>query len=426
MRFNIRKGIDLRIGDKPETSGAEYKPTSSAALLGRDFAGVKFDVLVEPGTQVRAGQPLMRDRHRQGIVFAAPRGGTVAVINRGRRRSLLSIQIIAKGEEDEGVQFPVPNALEKNAVRRLMLVSGLWTSIRTRPFGYIPHPEGEPRALLVTAIDTEPLALDPVPIISAYAEQFELGMEALGVMYDGPIFLCRAPGADIPCATSDRVRTAEFAGPHPAGLPGTHIYFLCPIGIDSGEVWHLGYQDVIALGYLLQTGKLWLKRVVMLAGPAVTEPRAIVVPLGADTDEIVQEELEPGAVRIISGSALSGHMAQGAEGFLSQRHRQITVLPEADSILKDLQHGIAVDTGLGGDPGPLIPVARLDRVSPPGILAVPLLRALLVGDIDRARDLGALELVEEDLALLTYACPSKSDYGRLLRRVLEQLHKEMG
>ena len=425
MRINIKKGLDVRIGEQPGTRAGDIKRASSAALLGRDFLGVKPDVLIENGTRVRAGQPLMRDRHRQDIVFTSPMGGTVTAINRGKRRSLLSIEIIADDDRTEGERFPVPKALGKDAVRQLMLVSGMWTALKKRPFGYIPDPGQDPRALLITAMDTEPLALDPVPVITAHVDQFVLGIEALGAMHDGPIYLCQAPAADIPRGSSDRVRSVEFAGPHPAGLPGTHIYSLCPIGFDGGEVWHIGYQDVIALGYLLQTGRLWLERVIMLAGPAVTAPRALTVPLAAATDEIVSGELKPGAVRVISGSVLSGHTAQGAEAFISQRQRQITVLPEADSILKASSNGAACDTGLGGSPGPLMPVAQLNRVSPPGILAVPFIRALLVGDIDRARDLGALELVEEDLALLTYSCPSKSNYGRLLREVLEQLHKEM-
>ena len=425
MRINVKKGLDVHIGGQPETSAVDTKTVSSAALLGRDFLGIKPNVLVKPGARVQAGQAVIRDRHRQDIVVTAPMGGTVAAINRGKRRSLLSIEIIADNETQEDMQFPVPKALDKDTVRQLMLASGMWTALKKRPFGYIPDPSTDPRALLITAMDTEPLAPDPVPIIGAYADQFELGMEALGVMYDGPIYLCQAPEADIPCGSSDRVQRVEFDGPHPSGLPGTHIYSLCPIGFDGGEVWHLGYQDVIALGYVLRTGRLWLERVVMLAGPAVTQPRALTVPLAVATDELVRGELKPGAVRVISGSVLSGHTAQGAEAFLSQRHRQITVLPDVDSIMKDSTNGNTYDTGLGGSPGPLMPIAQLNRVSPPGILAVPLLRALLVGDIDRARDLGALELVEEDLALLTYTCPSKSDYGLLLREVLEQLHKEM-
>ena len=425
MRINVKNGLDVQIGGQPAASALDTKTVSSGALLGRDFLGVKPNILVEPGTRVQAGQAVIRDRHRQEILLTAPMGGTVAAISRGKRRSLLSIEIVADNETLDVVRFPVPKALDKNTVRELMLVSGMWATLKKRPFGHIPDPHVDPRALLITAIDTEPLAPDPVPIIGAYPDQFELGIEALAAMYDGPIYLCQATDADIPCGSSDRVQRVEFAGPHPAGLPGTHIYSLCPIGFDGREVWHLGYQDVIALGHLLRTGRLWLERVVMLAGPAVTQPRVLTIPLAAATDELVRGELKPGAVRVISGSALSGHTAQGAEAFLSQHHRQITVLPEVDSIMKESTNGNIYDTGLGGSPGPLIPVAQLNRVSPPGILAVPLVRALLVGDIDRARDLGALELVEEDLALLTYICPSKSDYGRLLREVLEQLHKEM-
>ena len=425
LRINVKKGLNVNIGERPETSAVEPKPASRVALLGRDFLGVKPEVLVEPGIRVRAGQPVMRDRRRRDVLIAAPVDGTVTEISRGKRRSLLSIEINAEDEKTDGEQFPVPKPMNKDAVRRLMLASGLWTGLKRRPFGHIPDPGSNPRALLVTAMDTEPLAPDPVPIIAAHTDQFESGIDALGVMHGGPIYLCHAPDADIPCESSDRIQRVEFAGPHPAGLPGTHIQALCPIGFDQGEVWHIGYQDVIALGHLLRTGRLWLERVVMLAGPAVIRPRALTVPLAAATDELVDGELKPGAVRVISGSALSGHTAQGAEAFLSQRHRQITVLPEPDSILKDSQHGDICDTGLRGSPGPLMPVAQLNRISPSGVLAVPLMRALLVGDIDRARDLGALELIEEDLALLTYACPSKNDYGRLLRSVLEQLYKEM-
>lgn len=425
MRIKVRAGLDLQLGDRPATKVEEHKGSSRAGLLGRDFSGVKFDVKVEPGMRIQAGEAVACDRHRPGIMFVAPMGGVISAVNQGKRRSLLSVIIDVDQAGDESKRFDVPDRLHRDAVRQLMLNSGLWTAIRKRPFGDIPDSDRDPRALLVTAVDTDPLAPDPIPIIRAYAHQFALGLEALSAIYDGPLYLCQPPAADIASGSPDRVQRVEFIGPHPAGLPGTHIHFLCPIGFDRGEVWHIGYQDVIALGHLLNTGKLWLQRVVMLAGPAVAKPRVLTVPLAAATGDLVCGELAPGAVRVISGSALSGHTAEGAEAFLSQRHRQITVLPEVDSILTEPQSGGVCDTGLGGNPGPLIPVARLQRLSPPGILAVPLMRALLVNDIDLARDLGALELVEEDLALLTYGCPSKSDYGRLLRTVLEQLRKEM-
>lgn len=422
MRVNIKRGLDLKLGPAPEGGIAGTKSSSSAAVLGRDFPGVRFEALVDVGARVDAGEPILRDRHRTEVVFAAPLSGTVAAVNRGARRALLSIQVVADDDGGRTVELPIPAVLDKDATRRLMLASGLWTALRKRPFGHIPDPHAEPNALLITAIDTEPLAPDPALVIGMYADEFTSGLNALTTMCNAPVYLCKASGAEIPVGRSDRVRVVEFSGPHPAGLPGTHIFSLCPIGFNGSEAWHIGYQDVIALGHLIITGKPWLQRIVTIAGPAVQRPRLLTVRLAAAVDELVAGELKDGPVRVISGSALSGHTARGAEAFLGQRHNQVTVLPEAPS--EHPRRNDTFDTWLGGEPGPLIPIGDLDRLAPPGILPVPLMRALLVGDVERARELGALELVEEDLALITYSCPSKNDYGKLLRDVLEQLHKE--
>jgi len=422
MRIGIKTGLDLSIAGPPAGNRFHGKAAASAAILGRDFPGVKFELLAEQGRPVKAGEALLRDRHRPAIVFPSPISGTLGSINRGARRALVSLTVIGDGADD-AVVFVVPDAPDRDQIRGLMLESGHWSSLRTRPFGHIPDPTGEPKALLVTAIDTEPLAPDPAPVIAAYAAQFCRGLDALSRLTDSPLYLCQAANADIPTGESTRFRIARFDGPHPAGLPGAHIHQLCPIGFDGAEAWHMGYQDVIALGYLMATGQTWQQRIVALAGPAVENPRLLAVPTGAATDDVVAGELNDDDARVISGSVLSGHTAFGTESYLGRHHRQITALPEAKQSIRSWQRSVC-DTALGGEPGPLIPTGDFERVAPPGILPVPLLRALLVGDVDRARELGALELVEEDVMLLSYACPSKTDYGALLRKVLEQLHGE--
>jgi Na+-transporting NADH:ubiquinone oxidoreductase subunit A len=424
MRIGIKTGLDLAIAGAPADDSVHLKAVNSVAILGRDFPGVKFELLVEQGQSVEAGEALLRDRHRPAIVFPSPISGTLGSVNRGARRALVSLTVIGD-DAGNAVAFDVPDKPTGDQIRRLMLESGLWPSLRTRPFGHIPDPAGEPKALLVTAIDSEPLAPDPAPVIAAHASQFRRGMDALSELTESPLYLCQAGNADISPGESTRVRIAEFDGPHPAGLAGTHIHQLCPIRFDGAEVWHIGYQDVIALGCLMATGRTWLQRVVSLAGPAVGDPRLIAVALGAAIDEVVAGELKDDGARVISGSALSGHFAFGSEAYLGRHHRQITALPEASQERAPAWSMAAVvDTTLGGEPGPLIPTGDFERVAPPGILPVPLLRALLVGDADRARDLGALELVEEDLMLLSFVCPSKTDYGLLLRKVLDQLHEE--
>lgn len=69
----------------------------------------------------------------------------------------------------------------------------------------------------------------------------------------------------------------------------------------------------------------------------------------------------------------------------------------------------------------LIPNGVHERVAPPGILPIPLLRALSTGDVDMARHLGALALVEDDMALLSHVDGAGTDYGVMLRAVLDEL-----
>ncbi len=422
MRFGIKAGIDLRLAGAVESDAIHPQHVDSVAVLGRDFPGIRFDLPVEQGRAVRAGEVLLRDRHRPEVVFTSPIAGTLGSINRGARRSLVSLTVISDGS-DAAISFDVAGAADGAGMRRLMLQAGLWPAVRTRPFGRIADPDGEPKALLVTALDTEPLAPDPTTVIAAHTVAFRRGLQALTMICDAPRHLCVAAHSDLARECPEGFQVAEFHGPHPAGLPGVHIHTLCPIGFDGREVWHISYQDVIALGVLMETGRPWQTRVVSFAGPAVAAPRLVELPLGAALDELTDGALTDEGARVISGSVLSGHAAWGTQAYLGRYDRQVTALPEASGA-EPPRRGVIRDTQRGGHPGPLIPTGDLERVAPPGILPVPLLRSLLVGDVDRARDLGALELVEEDMMLLSYVCSSKSDYGALLRRVLDQLHGE--
>jgi Na+-transporting NADH:ubiquinone oxidoreductase subunit A len=391
-----------------QTDLDESRDVSRAAVLGRDYRGVNFELLCKEGDKLRAGAALMRDARRPSIVFTAPVAGTVVRIERGARRKLVSLQLDvedALGSE----HYPFSGAVDKASLRTLMLESGTWTALRRRPFGGIPDPDAEPAALFVTAMDTEPLAPDPASIIENWSEQFRSGVDALVGIVDAPVYVCHAADASPPVDPSGRVSCVAFSGNHPAGLPGVHINSLCPIGFGGGEVWHIGYQDVISLGHLLQTGTTWAERVVAVGGAAVRRPRSLRVAPGASIGELLKGELHGESVRILSGSELCGHAASAGEAYLGARHRQITALIETG------------DDVAAEQPGALIPSGELEKLAPPGIYPVPMMRALQVGDVDRARELGALELIEQDVALLSLACPMQRNYGQLLRKVLDQL-----
>ena len=395
----------------PGSIGLESRKVSRVALSGRDYRGVNFELLCQPGDTVQAGAALMRDARRPAVRFTAPVAGRVANIERGARRKLISVQI--EVEESAGTtRYQPPTTRDRASLRDFMLESGAWGSLRTRPFGNIPHPEADPAAIFLTALDAEPLAPETQPIIEACMEEFRVAVDALAGISDAPLYVCHAPKQALSFADSSQVRCVPFSGGHSVSLPGVHINALCPIGFGGGEVWHIGYQDVIALGHLLLHGSPWLERVISIGGTAVKNPRSLRVHPGSMISELLTDELDDGPVAILSGSAMYGRELAAGEDFLAAGQRQITV----QRVAADLA---SADTAVAS--GVLIPGETVEALSPPGIYPVPLMRALQLGDAERARELGALELVEEDVAPLSQVCQSGCDYGLLLRNVLDQL-----
>ena len=413
MRIRLKTRLQLATDRAPGPGLNEVRPVSRVALLARDYRGINFELLCKQGDRIKAGDALMRDARRPAIVFTAPVAGSVAKIERGTRRKLVSLQIETDATPGSTRHTP-PAAPDKVSLRAFLLESGVWTRLRTRPFDNIPNTDGEPAALFVTAIDGEPLAPEPGPIIDAYATEFRAGVDALAGISDAPLYVCHTTGCLLPVNESEQVRCVPFTAGLSSGLPGVHINALCPIGFGGGEVWYIGYQDVISLGHLMLSGTAWMERVITIGGTAVRHPRSLRVPPGASISELLADELHDGAVRIFSGSVVRGRAAGLGEAYLAAGHRQITALSETD---------IDSRTDRQATTGVLIPGDELEAFAPPGIYPVPMMRALQVGDVDRARALGALELVEEDLALLSYACLSQCDYGLLLRNVLQQLEE---
>ncbi len=441
--IRIVKGLDIPLAGAPDqviTDGAQVR---SVALLGGDYLGLRPALLVKEGEGVKLGQPLFADRRHPEILFASPGSGTVREINRGPRRALLSVVVELSGDDEEAFSaWPAEQLahLRRDQVADLLLASGQWAAFRTRPYSRTPDPSTTPASIFVTAMDSNPLAARPEVVIERHREDFANGLTVIAHLSAGRVFLCAAPDSGIPRPPAP-VSLVEFTGPHPAGLPGTHIHLLDPV--DAGKsVWHVGYQDVIAIGKLCTGGRLWVERIAALAGPQVERPRLIRTRLGASTNDLTQGELRQGHNRIISGSVLSGRHAQGAESYLGRFHHQLSVLAEGPSqppsggLMRYRGNGFsaysifrkrqarALTTAMHGETTAMLPLGGFERVMPLDILPTQLLRALLVGDTDMAQALGCLELDEEDLALCTFLCPGKIEYGPLLRAALARIEKE--
>ncbi len=445
--IKIKRGLDLPISGAPEQKIEQARAVRSVALIGFDYVGMKPTMEVAEGDRVKLGQLLFTDKKTPGVRYTAPGAGVVSAINRGEKRALQSVVIDLEGDDQveyAGTGRDQLASLNASEVIERLVDSGLWTAFRTRPYSKVPSPDVKAQAIFVTAIDTNPLAADPRCVIDEHRQDFSDGMTVLSRLGIDKLFCCVGEGAGSVDVGSSGAEVHSFTGPHPAGLAGTHIHLLSPVSA-SKTVLTIGYQDVIAIGRLFTEGRIFVDRVISLAGPGISNPRLLRTRLGASIDELVAGEREAGDMRVLSGSVLNGRKARGAYAYLGRFHQQVTVLAEGrerefmsylragvnkhsvtPTFISTLNRDKLFDftTTTNGSERAMVPIGSFEKVMPLDILPTQLLRSLVVGDTATAQQLGCLELDEEDLALCTYVCSGKYEYGPILRDNLTRIEKE--
>jgi Na+-transporting NADH:ubiquinone oxidoreductase subunit A len=443
--FNLKKGLNIPVLGIPEQIIQGEKKPKSVAVLGPDYIGLKPKMLVSVGDKVKRGSPLFCHKDYPEISYVSPCKGKVKVINRGDKRVLLSVVIDVESISDKGINITKTHSNEKSQeqfVKKCLFDSGLWTSFLTRPYSKVPSSDSLPSSIFITAMDTEPLCPDAELIINHDLKAFNEGVKKISLLTKGKVFICTKNNSQLKFNDFD---TYEFAGPHPAGLAGTHMHFLdAPSAIKT--VWSIGYQDVIAIGKLFLTGFIDVSRIVSIAGPHALKPRLVKTVLGASLDDILEGEYNKAeGCRVISGSILSGFHATNELAYLGKYSRQITIIkedlekhffgwikpqPNKFSVMPVLLSAFGffklfnLTSNLNGGRRAMVPTGVFETLMPQDFLPTQMLRALLVMDTDVAQSLGALELDEEDLALCTFACPAKYEYGSALRDSLQKIEKE--
>lgn len=445
MVYQIAKGLDIPIVGAPIQDIQAGPRINSVGLLGDDYIGMRPTMLVGDGDKVKLGQPVMADKKNEGVIYTSPGSGSVRSINRGEKRRFISLIIDLQG--DDQLTFQPITALDevpREKIQGILVESGLWTSFRTRPYSKVPQLNAEPNSIFVTAMDTNPLSAEPELIVDQHKDLFVIGLSAIRHLTSGRTFVCTRNDSRMPGRNLPNVQFEKFAGGHPAGLAGTHIHFLDPVGPHK-TVWTIDYQDVIAIGHLVSTGKIMTERVIAVGGPRIKQPGLYRTRLGACVDDLVAGNIDRNNTRLISGSILCGRIAIEPVNFLGRYHHQVCALEEGNkreflgwqrpgfdkfSITRIYAGALSTDkkfdmtTSLGGSKRAMVPVETYERVMPLDILPTQLLRALLTNDTELAQALGCLELDEEDLALCTYVCPGKYDYGKVLRENLTNIEKE--
>jgi Na+-transporting NADH:ubiquinone oxidoreductase subunit A len=445
--IKIKKGLDLPISGSPKQEILDGPTVTEVALLGEDYLGMKPSMKIRVDDKVRCGDVLFVDKKTEGVLYTAPASGTIKAINRGAKRKLISVVINVEGDEHK--EFAKYDAaqltqLDRQDVVNNLIDSGLWTAFRVRPMSKVPAKNAKPAAIFVSVMDTNPLAADPMVIVEPHIEAFNHGLTVLKRLTEGELFVAYDGTKNHDLAQNPVATYQAFSGIHPAGNVGTHIHMLKPVN-DKRSVWHMGYQDVIAVGKLFTTGRLFTDRVVSLAGPLVRAPRLIKARVGANIDQLTNNQIDAHDERIISGSVFNGHIAVNYRAFLGRYHNQISVLAEGrekeffgwlalgsdkfsvtNTFISHLNSNktFAFTTTTGGSERAIMPIGSYENVMPWDILPTQLLRALVVGDTETAQQLGCLEFDEEDIALCTFVCPGKYVYGPILRDTLTTIEKE--
>jgi len=447
ITVRLKKGLDIKLKGSAEQVIADEVVAKLYGVKPLDFPGLTPKLNVREGDKVLAGSPLFHDKLRPGILFTSPVSGEVLFINRGDRRKLL--EIVVRKEGDEYVDFGKadPAGLSREKIKETLLNSGLWPSVRQRPYNVVANPNDVPDAIFISGFDTAPLAPDLSYIIDNSSEaSFRNGLTALRKLTDGKIHLIlngKGTNSEL-LKNASGVDTSYFSGPHPAGNVGIQIHHIRPVN-KGDKVWTINLQDVLAIGRLFEEGVYRHDRIIALTGSEVQNPRYYRIRSGASISSMVKDNVKQENLRYISGNVLTGARIE-PEGFLGYYDSQVTVIPEGDyyeffgwmmpglkkfsfsktyasSLLPQKSYNF--DTNLHGGERAFVMTGMYEKVVPMDIYPMQLLKAILAEDIEMMENLGIYEIAEEDFALCEYICPSKIEIQSIVRKGIDLMIREM-
>ena len=443
--IKIKKGLTIRLKG---TASKELEPTTKSKIFTvypDDFHGIVPKLTVKVGESILAGEPLFYAKSNENIKFTSPINGIVKDIIRGAKRKILAIEIQAESSEkfkDFGKK--TPHNLTGTQIKQHLLESGCWAFINQRPYDTIANPNDTPKAIFVSGFDSAPLAADTIFTLQGKEEAFQTGIDALTKLTEGKVHLS-VQGTSF-LNTIKGVTIHKISGKHPAGNVGVQIAKIDPINAGD-RVWTVNPQDVAIIGNLFLTGHFEATRIVALAGSEVKKPMYYTIKIGSSLATITAAKLTSEKVRIINGNPLTGKAMKITDS-LSFLTNEITVLPEGDqyrflgwmpfkdnfihsvsrtsfSFLKPTKE-YTLNTNLNGEERAFVVTGEMERVMPIDIYPMQLLKATMIGDIEKMENLGIYEVAPEDFALVDYICTSKIEAQDIIRKGLDLMIEEVG
>jgi len=446
INIKIRKGLDIKLKGAAERVFAELPASETAVVKPTDFVGIRPKLCVKVGDEVKAGTPLFCDKDNERVVFTSPVSGEVIEINRGAKRKLLDIKVLADSETQyESFTANDPANMDREAIIELLLKSGIWPNIRQRPFEIIANPDNNPKSIFISAFDSAPLGPDNDFLLHGHGEEFQKGLDAIAMLTSGKVHLNVKAGSTTSkvFSNSKNVQINQVSGPHPAGNVGVQIHHIDPI--NKGEVvWHLSPQAVLTIGRLFLEGRYNASRTIALAGSEVKKGKYFKTVVGGSIKHMVTGNIHEGNLRYISGNPLTGASIP-ADGYIGFYDSQVTVLPEGNKMeflgwvtpglhkfsmsrtfLSWLMPGkeYNLNTNLNGESRAYVVTGEYEKVMPMDIFPVHLIKSIMIGDIEQMENLGIYEVAEEDFALCEFVCTSKTNVQEIIREGLDLVREE--
>lgn len=444
--IKLRKGLDINLAGKAVKEKVETPQSSLFGLSPLSFPGITPKLSVKEGDHVLAGEPLFVSKQCPELGFASPVSGTVKAVVRGARRKVLMVTVEADPTQqahDYGKAEVA--ALDGEAVKNKLLEAGVFGYINKLPYGVVASPQTQPDGIFVSALRDMPLACDFEVELQGNEEAFKTGLKALARI--ATVHLGTGARQTAQALTSvEDVDLNVFDGPCPAGNVDVQINHVEPMSKNK-TVWTVDPTAVIFIGRLFLTGKVDLTRTIAVAGSRVKVPSYTDVKVGTPLKDILAGRLEEaGRSRIINGNPLTG-TKDSIDGFLGAHTSEVTVIPEGDDIDETLgwilprtkqfsvnrsyfswlfgkKKAYDLDARVKGSERHMIMSGEYDKVLPMDIYAEYLIKAIIVGDIDKQEQLGIYEVTPEDFALAEFVDSSKLPLQQLVREGLDTLRKE--
>ncbi|WP_088340681.1 Na(+)-translocating NADH-quinone reductase subunit A [Robiginitalea sediminis] len=446
--IRIKKGLNINLVGAAEPSTSKAVSSNAYALNLLDFHGLKPKLMVKEGGEVQAGEPLFFNKDFPDMYFVSPVSGELVEVERGARRRILSLRILADKEQRVLKHKPLDaEKADADAIRAFLLKSGCWPFIRQRPYDVVADPTFVPKAIFVSAYVTAPLAADINYTLKGKEKEMQAALTALGKLTPGKVHVSVGKGEESPFAALTGIELHKVSGPHPAGLVGTQINRIDPI--NKGErVWTVSPQDLVIIGEALLTGVFNPERTVALAGSCVKQPQYYTTKIGAEISTFLYASgVKEERCRVINGDVLTGSKTS-PEGFLGFYNNTVSVIPEGDDYelfgwAKPVTKKVSttrsltfswltpkkkynLDTNTNGEHRAFVVTGQYEEVFPLDIYPMQLLKACMYKDIDEMEQLGLYEVSPEDFSLTEFICISKQPHQQIIREGLDLLQKEIG